>query len=56
MLMNNHGGRVRGSASNLQGFLKMLTHLWEYLYDIISNSLYMFTLHVNSFLDASTGD
>ena len=38
------------------GIKKMLTHLWEYLYDIVSNSLYMLTIVVNIFLESLSGD
>ena len=34
----------------------MLTHLWEHLYDIISNNLHMFNIPVNTFLKSSTVD
>ena len=34
----------------------MLTLLWEYLYDIISNSLHMFTIPVNTYLESPTSD
>ena len=35
---------------------KMLTPLWKSLYDIISNSLHIFTILINTFLESPTGD
>ena len=41
----------------IQGDLKkILTPLWEYLYDISSNSLPMFSILVNTFFESSIGD
>ena len=34
----------------------MLTLLEEYLYDIYSNNLNMFTIYVNTVLESTTGD
>ena len=34
----------------------MLSPLWEYLYDIISNHLYMFPVPVNTCLESPIGD
>ena len=36
--------------------LKMLTMLWKYINDIISNSLHMFTISVNTFLESPASD
>ena len=40
----------------MQGFLKLLILLWEYHYDIISNSLPTFTISINTLLESTTSD
>ena len=40
----------------IQGDRKMFTHLCEYIYDLISNGLHLFTISVNTVLEYFTYD
>ena len=45
-----------GNDKSYRVIKKILTPLWENLYDIISNSLHIFTIPVSTFLESPTGD
>ena len=44
------------NISDIQDNLKSVVLLWEYVYDIISNSFHMFTIPDNTFLESPIDD